>query len=207
MKQIPFRRLAVMILSIPVMGLGVALFRLSLMGNDPSTAFAIAVSDNLRVDMSLGIILMNSLYFVAELLLGRHMIGVGTFFNWFGVGPAASLWLRLLTGVFTFPEDFAGRLLVMIPGVLVLSFSAAMIQVADTGIGTYDSLSLIMAERLPIRYFWCRMITDAVCTALAFLLGGIIGLGTLACALGLGPFINFFSKYAAAPMCGVTWDK
>ena len=35
---------------------------------------------------------------------------------------------------------------------------------------------------------------------LAFLLGGLIGLGTLVCALALGPFVAFFTRYAAEAM-------
>ena len=37
--------MAVMLAGIVIMGLGVCLFRLSIMGNDPSTALAIAFSD------------------------------------------------------------------------------------------------------------------------------------------------------------------
>ena len=35
---------------------------------------------------------------------------------------------------------------------------------------------------------------------MAFLLGGLIGLGTLVCALALGPFVAFFTRYAAQAM-------
>ena len=58
----------------------------------------------------------------------------------------------------------------------------------------------ILAKRGKPKYFWCRIFTDSVCVVLAFLLGGLIGLGTLVCALGLGPFISFFTKHAAEPM-------
>ena len=58
-----------------------------------------------------------------------------------------------------------------------------------------------MSKRLPIPYFWCRIMTDSLCAIIAWLLGGIIGLGTLVCALGLGPFIAFFSKTIAEPLC------
>ena len=37
--------------------------------------------------------------------------------------------------------------------------------------------------------------TDALCAVLAFLLGGLIGLGTLICAFGLGPFVQFFTRH------------
>ena len=62
------------------------------------------------------------------------------------------------------------------------------------------TLSLLLARKLPVPYFWCRIFTDGVCVVLAFLLGGLIGLGTLVCALALGPFVAFFTRYAAEAM-------
>lgn len=193
--------MAVMLAGIVIMGLGVCLFRLSIMGNDPSTALAIAFSDCVGLELSIGLIIANSVYFVAEILLDWKIIGPGTFVNWFCVGFAATWWGDLLNALFTLPEGFIGRLGVMAVGVLVLSLSAALYQTADVGISPYDALSIIMSKRLPLPYFWCRIITDSLCAVIAWLLGGIIGLGTLVCALGLGPFIAFFSKTIAEPLC------
>ena len=194
--------MAVMLAGIVVMGLGICLFRLSIMGNDPSTALAIAFSDCVGLELSIGLIIANSVYFVVEILLDWKIIGPGTFVNWFCVGFAATWWGDLLNALFTLPEGLVGRLGVMAVGVLVLSLSAALYQTADVGISPYDALSIIMSKRLPIPYFWCRILTDSLCAVIAWLLGGIIGLGTLTCALGLGPFIAFFSRTVAKPLCG-----
>ena len=47
------RRLAVMLLGILIMGVGIGLFKVSLMGNDPSTALGIAVGDQVGIDFSI----------------------------------------------------------------------------------------------------------------------------------------------------------
>ena len=109
---------------------------------------------------------------------------------------------KLLRGVWNVPEGFVPRLVIMVAGVLILSLSASLYQTADLGIAPYDSLSIIMRDRLPLPYFWCRIITDATCAAVCWLLGGIVGLGTLVCALGLGPFIHFFNKHISEKLCG-----
>ena len=85
-------------------------------------------------------------------------------------------------------------------GVLVLSLACALYQTADLGIAPYDALSLTLAGKTRIRYFWCRILTDSICVVAAFALGGIIGAGTLVCALGLGPFIQWFSLHIARPL-------
>ena len=201
MQKGTLRRFLVMCFGILIMGLGVCLFKISLMGNDPSTALAIAVADRIGLDFSILVIVINSIYFIAEIFLGRKYIGAGTFVNWFFVGPLASFYEKLLRGVWNVPEGFVPRLVIMVAGVLILSLSASLYQTADLGIAPYDSLSIIMRDRLPLPYFWCRIITDATCAAVCWLLGGIVGLGTLVCALGLGPFIHFFNKHISEKLC------
>ena len=191
------KRFIVMLCGIIVMGCGISLFKLSLTGNDPSSAMCMAVGDTVGLPFSVTLIIANTLFFIFEICLGRKYIGIATFVNWFGVGTMADLWTKLLTRLFTFSAALVPRLLVMSAGVLILSLACALYQTADLGIAPYDALSIVMDEKLPIPYFWCRIITDSICTIIAFVFGGIIGIGTLVCALGLGPFIQFFTVNAA----------
>jgi uncharacterized membrane protein YczE len=196
------RRLTVMIFAIIIMGLGICLFKLSLMGNDPSSAMVMAIGGRIGLPFSVMLIICNSIWFIFEICTGRKYIGAGTFFNWFCVGFFADTWSKILTPVFAMSEGFTGRLIIMLIGVLVLSLSCALYQTANLGIAPYDAISVIMSEHLPFPYFWCRIATDAVCAAAAFALGGIVGFGTLICAFGLGPFISFFTNTVARRLCG-----
>lgn len=191
------KRLVIMLLANLVMGAGIALFKVSLTGNDPSTALVIAIGDKIGVDFSIVLIVMNSLYFLTELIFERSLIGLGTFVNWFLIGPVASFCEKLIVGALGSPRLLLAKLGVMAVGVLVLSCSCAFYQTANMGISPYDSLSIMLSHKTPVPYFWCRILTDSLCVAAAFFLGGLLGLGTLVCALGLGPFITFFTKYAA----------
>ena len=87
------------------------------------------------------------------------------------------------------------QLLWVVIGVLVVALGASLYQTADLGVAPYDALSLMLADRLPVPYFGCRIFTDALCAVIAWLLGGLIGLGTLLCAFALGPFVQFFTKH------------
>lgn len=189
------KRMIVMILGIVIMGLGVCLFKLSVMGNDPSSALVMSIGNRIGLPFSITLIIANAIWFILEIIAGRKLIGIGTFFNWFGVGILTDLWSYAIISLFPIPDAFFPRLIIMAAGVIILSLSCAMYQTADLGIAPYDAISLIMDQKLPLPYFWCRIITDSVSTIIAFLLGGIIGLGTLICALGLGPFIHFFTKH------------
>ena len=77
--------------------------------------------------------------------------------------------------------------------VLVTALGASLYQTADLGIAPYDYLSLGLRDYTPCPYFGCRIFTDALSALLCWLLGGLVGLGTLICAFCLGPFIQFFN--------------
>lgn len=203
MHQNRVRRVLVMITGLVIMGLGLAISKISLMGNDPCTAMAIAIGGKTNIDLSVIMIVMNSLYFLAEGFWGRHYIGIGTFANWFGVGMITSFWLMCMEQYIVTPLTFPLRVFLMCIGLLLLSLAASMYQTSDLGIAPYDAVSIILAEKMPIPYFMCRVFTDSVCAAVTYMLGGLIGLGTLACAVGLGPFIVFFDYHVSEKLCGI----
>ena len=76
------RRVGVMCVGILLLSLGIALFKITLMGNDPSTAMVMAIGDRAGVDFSIILLITNSMWFLVELLFARKMIGIGTFVNW-----------------------------------------------------------------------------------------------------------------------------
>ena len=191
------RTFVVMLAGIGIMGIGVALFKLSLMGNDPHTALMIAIGNRLGVDFSIVLFLVNCLWFFAEWSSGRELIGIGTFINWLFVGPLASLCEKAVRSVCGVSLGTDARIWLMVAGVVTLSLACALYQTADMGVAPYDALSIILSRKSRWPYLRCRMLTDSLCALIAFLLGGLIGVGTLVCALGLGPFITFFSEKVA----------
>lgn len=194
------RRIIVMTVGIFILSFGLVLFKLSLMGNGPSTSMVIAIADRIGMDFGLFMVLSNCLFFAVEIIWSRSLIGVGTFVNWFLVGPLASLYERCIRSVWDVPESFPARIALMAVGILVLSLASSLYQTSDVGIAPYDALSITISRKTGWQYFWCRILTDGTCVLIAWLLGGIVGIGTLVCAFGLGPFVQFFSHHIARPL-------
>ena len=190
------KRIFYMLIGNLIMGLGIAIFRLSLMGNDPFTGMNLSLAELFGISFPIFQIGINLLYFIIEVWLGRHLIGLGTIVNALGLGYFVSFALWILKAVFGQPTAILPRVLLVLIGVLTLSFGLSLYQTADMGVSPYDALSLIMTERIAkLPYFWARVITDACCALVCYLTGGIIGLGTLVTAFGLGPFIHFFTVH------------
>lgn len=202
LSKIGLRRILGMVLGNVVLGIGIAVFRTSLLGNDPYSAVVMAGADHLPIAYSTLLLIVNAVIFVVEIVWGRHFIGLGTFVNWFLLGYVASFFIDIFA-VLQIPErGIVVRLLTVVVGVLVVSLGVSLYQSADLGISPYDSLSIIISEHCPAPYFWCRLATDVVCTAVCFVLGGIVNIGTAVCAFGLGPFIHFFDKNVSEKVLG-----
>ncbi|MCR4818535.1 MAG: hypothetical protein K5841_06220 [Fretibacterium sp.] len=196
------RRLAVMLLGNFLLGIGVALFKVSSLGMAPSNSLILAMSDTLGVSFSIMSIVCCAFFFVVEFAMGREYINIGTFVNWFTVGPTGGYFMTVIEENHLVRDSFPAHLAVMCCGVLVLGLGCSMYQSSKRGISPYDSLSVILSEHCRYKYFWCRVFTDSLCVASAWALGGVIGLGTLVSAFGMGPFISFFDVLISRRLCG-----
>lgn len=192
--QIGLRRIIGIIAGNLILGIGIAVFRVSMLGNDPYSAMLMAGADKLPIAYSTLILIVNALIFLVEISWGRHLIGLGTFVNWFLLGYVASFFIKVLDVLQISQRGMPVRLLTVAVGVCIVSLGVSLYQTADLGIAPYDSLSMIISGHCPLPYFWCRLGTDVICTAICFALGGIVNIGTAVCAFGLGPFIHFFDR-------------
>ena len=193
-QKITLRRILGMIAGVVIIGIGIAVFKFSRLGNDSISALNLRLAELVGLPFSIENVLMNLCLFVPQLLWGRRYIGLGTIINSFCIGFIVTFTGDVMTAVFGSADTLPVQLLWVAVAVLVIALGCSLYQTADLGVAPYDALSLMLADRLPVPYFGCRVFTDALCAVLAFLLGGLIGLGTLICAFGLGPFVQFFTR-------------
>lgn len=191
------RRIIGLIIGNLFLAMGVSLFKLSGMGNDPLSAMFLALSSVWNISYANVVLLLNTLMFIAELVFGRKYIGLGTFVNWFLTGYIAQFFLWISDAYVIPPQDFISRLPYLLVTVIMMSLGVSLYQTSDLGIAPYDSLALILNKHLPLPYFWCRIITDGLCTLICLFAGGLIGLGTLVSAFFLGPIIHFFTEHVS----------
>lgn len=177
-----------------IIGIGIGLFKQSALGTDACTAFNIILGERLGISLGATSLLMNCLYLTVPLFLARKYIHIGTLYSVVLTGYVIQFASEALAAVFPAPAALLSQLFWLLPAVLVISFGIALYQKADLGIGPYDSLPLILSERTKIPYFAARIGLDMLCALTAYLLGRTVGIGTVLCALFLGPFIQFFSR-------------
>ena len=177
------------------MGLGIAFLRLANLGTDPFTGMNLALAALFGIYYPHMQIYVNLLFFGFEIAFGRKYLGAGTIVNAFLTGYFITFFFQILDPVpgFLSDGDLGYRILLLLIGLVVTSLGLSMYQQSLLGVAPFDSLSLILHERIPkIPYFVFRVSGDAFCVLVCFLAGGQLGIGMLVTAFGFGPIIQFF---------------
>ncbi len=185
------KRTAFMILSILLMGFAVSIFSYSGMGVDPFTAFNMSISEKLGIGFGTFQMCMNGAVLVLVALTSKKLINLGTVVNMVGVGYVCEFFTEIYDQFLPTEIPFASQFVFMALGVFLLSLSASLYFNCNLGVSPYDALGFVMEEKVKLKYKWSRVITDLVCTAIAFVMGGPIGIGTVVTAFFMGPVIAF----------------
>lgn len=192
------KRLIIMLVGNIFLGMGISIFKLSGLGNDPFSGMVMALADTSGIAYARFLILLNLFLFLVQLIAGRRFIGIGTIVNAVFLGYFVTFFYNIWLDVLGEPQLLWQRVITVAIGVVVCSFGVSLYQTSNVGIAPYDCLSLLMRDRFPrVSYFWHRMFTDTLCALICLVFGGIIGLGTLVSMFGLGPIIHFFNVHVA----------
>ena len=183
-----------------ILGLGVAMCKLSAFGTDPFNSLCMSVSGFLNISYPLFTWIFNLTLFLFEIIWGRRYIHIGTFVNWFLLSYAANIFLKLFRLV-SGQNEISGiplRAVFLFVGLIAIAFGLALYQYADLGVAPYDAIPLMLVARFPkLKFFMVRVALDGSAVIISLLAGGIamknLGIGTALTALCLGPFVNIFN--------------
>lgn len=126
---------------------------------------------------------------------------VGTVANALLVGTFVDLLLRVHRIAQLGHDSLATRIGLLAGGIVVIGFGTALYLGAELGAGPRDSLMLGLTRRSRSRIGVVRTGLEIVATAAGFALGGTVGVGTLAFALGIGPAIELsFAALRRSPL-------
>ena len=206
-KRVGWKRLIVMVIGNVFLGMGISIFKFAGLGNDPYSGMVMALADLAGMQYANLLVIINIFIFILEFVFGRSFVGAGTLANALFLGYISTFFYNLWTYFFALPQNMVIQIPIMLLGTVAAGFGVSMYQTPNVGASPYDSLSLILTKRIPkISYFWNRIFTDAICALVCFFAGGIVGLGTLVSAFGLGPVIDFFNVHFTRKLFGENDD-
>jgi len=190
-------RLLYFIFGICITAVGAAVFVLSGTGTDPFGMLMQGVSKTIGISNGMAHIGINASYILIILLVDKKYIRIGTFAALFATGPIIDFASSLISPFFNSSLPYYVRLGVTLLSCFIIGFGLACVINASVGMGANDLVSVIISDKTHLQFRWVRIAVDASIVLIGYLLGGVIGLGTVACALLTGPTTQFYMPYSA----------
>ncbi|WP_457185222.1 membrane protein YczE [Nocardioides sp. P5_E3] len=156
-----------------------------------------------HVPMTLGqaVVLFSFVVLVLWIPL-REVPGLGTISNAIVVGLSADATLAVLDR----PEAMAGRLGLMVGGVLLCGLASALYIGAQLGRGPRDGLMTGLARRTGLSLRLVRTGLEVAVVVIGLLLGGVLGVGTVVYALAIGPLTQLMLPWFTVDVMGPDAD-
>ncbi len=178
-----------LLVGLTIFGGGEALLIEAHLGNTPWTVLSqgIGKRTNLSVDVATFFV---GLAVLACWAIVRERPGLGTVCNAIVIPIAMRFSLEALQT----PHAMWARSLVMIGGVLAISFGCGLYISAHLGPGPRDGLMTGIHTRTKIPIARVRLAIEAAVFVVGWALGGVIGVGTVCFALFVGPLVARFLR-------------
>jgi len=189
-------RVILLMAGLTIAHLGVTLFLESDLGADPFNVLIQGLYRGLPWPdwMTHGRVhLLVSLLIVGVLLVtARSFVRVGTVVCMALGGPIIDLWTIPLAPLF--PETLAlgWRLTALVLGCIILSFGMTVVIRSEAGTGPNDLVAVVLSDKTGKPFGPVRVAVDVCFALIGWLLGGVVGLGTVVCAALVGPSAQIF---------------
>ncbi|GAA4267225.1 hypothetical protein [Frondihabitans peucedani] len=179
------RRILQLVVGQSAYGLGAALLIRADIGLDPWDVLTQGLSERIGLSFGTLTILIGALVLLAWIPL-RQRPGFGTVLNVVLVGPAIDVglaWFPAASGLWAQGLEFA-------LGLLVLAVASGLYIGARLGPGPRDGLMTGLHSRLGWPIWLCRTLVEGTVLVAGWLLGGSVGVGTVAFAVLIGPMVG-----------------
>ena len=175
--------------SLFVNGFGIHLTIRASIGAAPWDVFSLGLSHTLGILYGTASVIIAVTVLLIDVLL-KEPIGLAMFIDAVLVGKSVDFfnWLDIIPT----PRTIAGSIVITVLGLFIIGYTQATYMMASLGCGPRDTLLVGLKKRLkklPIGLVSILML--AAVTAIGYLLGGPVGIGTLICAFCAGPIMQF----------------
>lgn len=181
------RRLLHLWFGLSLYGASMAMMLRSALGLDPWDVFHDGLTRH--VPLTFGTIVIVASFVVLLLWIPlRQWPGLGTIANALWIGVATDLTLAVLAT----PEAIAARGALLLGGIVLNGLAGALYIGAQLGPGPRDGLMTGLHRRTGWSLRLVRTGLELSVLALGWLLGGVVGVGTVLYAVSIGPLVQHF---------------
>ena len=195
--KINLRNIIFTILGIIFLGVGVAFTTKAGLGTNALDVLDEIIANKTGISFGRITFIAQILMIVFAFIFDRKTIGIGTLMAMFLTQFPIDITYSLINR----SDNFMINLLMVIIGVIVMAFGASMIIKGKLGMGTYEALTISIANRLNVRFVYVKYVLDSIFLILVIIFKGNIGVGTIITYLFLGKLIELFNNLLDRYIC------
>jgi len=177
--------LVLLVFGLLLFGLGESLLIASGAGVSPWTVLAQGVSNHSNWSIGFSTFILSFCVLLAWIPL-KQKPGIGTILNALIIAITIDLSLPFLPQ----PSTYLIQALQVVFGVLLVGIGSGLYLIANLGAGPRDGLMVGLQTISNYPVARVRTVIEISAVAIGWMLGGIVGLGTLFFALGVGPAVS-----------------
>lgn len=174
-----------------LMALSGAMVVKAMVGSGPIVILFQGIAVALNISLGTSILIVSVTFVIVLGLLNYRKIGIGTLFATFLIGPINNVLMNMIAT----PNHIALAYAMLIGGVLVNAIGATFYLYADIGLSPFEGVVLAVHEKYHLRIRYIKITMDAVFILSGFLLGGVLGFGTIIALFLTGFAIDFFYTF------------
>ena len=156
-------------------------------GYSPWDVFHAGIANTFDVPFGVTTIGVGAIIVVLATILGET-VGIGTLLNMLLIG--VFLDLIIWSGVIPTATNLWTGIAMLTAGMVVIAIATFFYISSGFGAGPRDSLMVALHRKTNLPVGLCRGIIEVLVTILGFLMGGLVGIGTIVTATLIGPFIQ-----------------
>src|SRR6478609_912916 len=179
------RRLTQLTVGLVLYGVTLAMLIRGTLGNASWDVLHQGMAEHLPISIGTAVIGMSLVVLLFWIPL-KEKPGLGTIANSFVVGLVADATLRVLAE----PDVMWERVLLMLGGVVLNALATALYIGSQLGPGPRDGLMTGLHRRTGVSIRLVRTGMEVVVVAIGWLLGGVVGIGTVLYAVAIGPLVQ-----------------
>lgn len=199
-----FLRVLRLIFGLFVYGLGIVFTIRANIGYAPWDVFHAGLAKTVGISFGTASIWVGVMIVILAVILGER-VGLGTLLNMVLIGVFIDLIMFL--GVVPLANNFFLGLLMMAIGMIVIALATFFYIGSGFGAGPRDSLMVAVTRLTKLPVGVCRGSIEVMAVLAGWLLGGLLGIGTVVSAFSIGFFVQMTFKVIGFDPTNVKHEK
>jgi uncharacterized membrane protein YczE len=172
-----------MIIGFVLTALGIIMTIKANIGYAPWEVFHVGLSNTIGLSFGVTTIIVGMIIVIIVTMLGEKF-GFGTILSMVLTGIFIDI--ILVADIIPMAENLAVGIVMLVTGLLIISLGTYFYIKTAFGVGPRDNLMVVLARRTKLSVGICRCLVEFFVTFIGWILGGMVGIGTVISVIAIG---------------------